>query len=37
MNCKECEFNKFDEELKDYCCQFGSEEQRGFSAPCTSK
>lgn len=35
MDCKKCPYNLFDEELGNECCQFGSEKDRGFSAPCS--
>lgn len=34
MDCNKCEYNLFDEELGRKCCQFGSEQDRGFKAPC---
>lgn len=37
MNCKDCPYNLFDEELGCECCQFGSEQDRGFKAPCDTR
>lgn len=34
MNCKDCPYNLFDEEIGGKCCQFGSPQQRGFNPPC---
>ncbi len=34
MNCKDCIYNLFDEELNRKCCQFGSVQDRGFNPPC---